>query len=393
MTNANTKKVGFGSIFAVASVWFGSHAGGGFATGNQATQYYIQYGWFAPVMSVIAMAILALVLRECLIMTNNHGFTNYKQVFEELWSPHKKMAVFFDIFNYIVAFSATGAAIAGAATLFTSVGINYAAAALGISVLLFFLTIFGANLVAKASTIMSICILVCCAIIFIVGIKARGAEITAIVSQQQVYASPLQAVLKVINYAGFQVLCAPALISCACVLKTAKNASKACFIGFLMNAFALGLSCVMLLGWYGEYAGTANAALPTLYVCQELGLPFLYYAYTISLFLCFISTGVTCIFGFVPRFENNEFLARKIKKINFRRASISLTALIISTLVSMAGLTNIIKYAYVGSGYLSVVVVVIPMLTIGHYKNKKFAQAQGEKEVARKKEFKPVPEQ
>lgn len=391
MKNERTKKIGIGSIFAVASVWFGSHAGGGFATGNQATQYFNQYGWFAPFMAVIAMGILALVLRECLIMTNNHGFTNYKQVFEELWSPHKKMAVLFDIFNYVVAFSATGAAIAGAATLFTSFGISYAVAALGISILLFFLTIFGANLVTKASTIMSVCILICCAIIFFVGIKAKSLEITTIMSQQQVYASPLQAILKTLNYAGFQALCAPALISCACVLKTSKNASKACFVGFLMNAFALGLSCVMLMGWYGSYVGTENAALPTLYICSQLGMPFLSYCYSISLFLCFISTGVTCVFGFVPRFENNPMLSNKIKNINIRRGSISFAALIISTLVSMAGLTNIIKYAYVGSGYLSLFVVVIPMLTIGHYKNKKFAQKRKEK-VKKQTELKPISE-
>ena len=36
------------AIFGVASVLFSSHAGGGFATGNQETQYYVQYGWTAP---------------------------------------------------------------------------------------------------------------------------------------------------------------------------------------------------------------------------------------------------------------------------------------------------------------------------------------------------------
>ena len=35
---ASMGKIGFMGIFAVACVLFGSHAGGGFATGNPATQ-------------------------------------------------------------------------------------------------------------------------------------------------------------------------------------------------------------------------------------------------------------------------------------------------------------------------------------------------------------------
>ncbi len=371
------KKVSFASVFSVASVWFGSHAGGGFATGNQATQYFVQYGWYGPLMAVISMAILALVLREIIIMTNNHGFTNYKQVFEELFYPYTKIEIFFEIFNYIIALSATGAAIAGAATLFTDYGVNYTVAVIGVSVILFILTIFGANLVAKASTVMSICILICCAIIFFIGIKTRQMEIATVIATRQTSGTGiLQPILKVLSYAGFQVLCAPALISCSFLLKTKENATKATIIGFIMNALALGLSCLMLLGWYSEYSITGTE-LPTLYICNQLGIPFLYYFYTISLFLCFISTGVSCIFGLVPRFENTKILQKF--NVNKRRMIISLSGLILSTLVSMAGLTNIIKYAYVYSGYLSVIVVVIPVLTIGHYKNKKWLAENGNK--------------
>ena len=39
MAESSTAKVaGWGTAFSVASVWFGTHVGGGFATGNQAIQ-------------------------------------------------------------------------------------------------------------------------------------------------------------------------------------------------------------------------------------------------------------------------------------------------------------------------------------------------------------------
>ena len=60
--------------------------------------------------------------------------------------------------------------------------------------------------------------------------------------------------------------------------------------------------------------------------------------------------------------------------------------------ISMAGLTNIIKYGYGYCGYLGIAVVVIPFLTVGVYKNRRyirehslvrgFAAAQPEAEAA-----------
>ena len=38
-----TSKASFGTMFAVAAVWFGSHVGGGFATGNQSVYAGISY--------------------------------------------------------------------------------------------------------------------------------------------------------------------------------------------------------------------------------------------------------------------------------------------------------------------------------------------------------------
>ena len=79
------KGASFGALFSVASVWFGSHAGGGFATGNQTTQYYVQYGWMASFLPMIAMGILALVLKEAMTMATTRNMYTYKEVFTELF--------------------------------------------------------------------------------------------------------------------------------------------------------------------------------------------------------------------------------------------------------------------------------------------------------------------
>lgn len=42
-------KSSWAAAFTVASVWFGTHVGAGFATGNQVVNYFVQYGWTAAI--------------------------------------------------------------------------------------------------------------------------------------------------------------------------------------------------------------------------------------------------------------------------------------------------------------------------------------------------------
>ena len=55
-----------------------------------------------------------------------------------------------------------------------------------------------------------------------------------------------------------------------------------------------------------------------------------------------------------------------------RSAIVSAFIIILSMSISMVGLSNIIKYGYGYCGYLGIAVVVIPFLTVGVYKNRKY---------------------
>ena len=94
--------------------------------------------------------------------------------------------------------------------------------------------------------------------------------------------------------------------------------------------------------------------------------------YGTCLLLCLISTGVTTIFGFVARFEKLRIF-RGIKSAPVRSAIVSAFIIVLSMTISMAGLTNIIKYGYGYCGYLGIAVVV-PFLTVGVYKNRKYCR-------------------
>ena len=375
---ASMGKIGFMGIFAVACVLFGSHAGGGFATGNQATQNYVVHGWVGVFTSVLAMLLLVLTIRECMIMYNTRGLKSYKELFETLYHPLDKLEIVFEIYFYIMVICAVGAVISGAATLFTELGIMpYLVAVVVVGVILLFLTIFGYKLVSQVSTVMSVIILICCAVIFIMGINAKAGEIGAIFSAAELPNGILLPILDAFKYAGFQAVVIPTMIKCGQPLKTQRNATKAMSIAFVLNGAALALSCIMLLGWYADFTAAGATEIPTLYICQQLGVDSLYWFYNIALFLCFVSTGVTTVFGVVARFENVRPLM-KINKPIVRRIIVSACVMILSMAVSMVGLSNIIQYGYGYCGYVGIVIIIIPFLTVGVYKNRKFIKAHPE---------------
>ena len=374
-------KCSFALAFSVGSVLFSAHAGGGFATGNQANTYYVGLGWLGPISTVIAMLLLTLTMREAMIMYNSRGLKSHKELFETLYHPLDKCYVLFEVFFYIMVLMAVAAAISGAASALNQYfGLNYYIGIVIVGALVLLLTIFGADLVRKVSTYMGIAILVTAITIYTIGIFKSKTLFTVMSADFSAvgFKNIPKAILNAFTYAGFQCVTLPTMIACGTPLKGKKNCSKSMWISFVMNSVALVLSVFMLMSWKGYYSSVeGGSTIPTLTVCTEMGMKWLTVIYGICLLLCLISTGVTTTFGFVARFENHKVF-KKIKSQRVRSAVVSAFIIILSMTISLVGLTNIIKYGYGYCGYLAIAIVVVPFLTVGVYKNRKYIKEHPE---------------
>lgn len=374
-------KGSFVLAFSVGSVLFSAHAGGGFATGNQANTYYVGLGWLGPISAVIAMLLLTLTMREAMIMYNSRGLKSHKELFETLYHPLDKCYVLFEVFFYIMVLMAVAAAISGAASALNQYfGLNYYIGIVIVGALVLLLTIFGADLVRKVSTYMGIAILVTAITIYTIGIFKSKTLFTVMSADFSAvgFKNIPKAILNAFTYAGFQCVTLPTMIACGTPLKGKKNCSKSMWISFVMNSVALVLSVFMLMSWKGYYSSVeGGSTIPTLTVCTEMGMKWLAVIYGICLLLCLISTGVTTTFGFVARFENHKVF-KKIKSQRVRSAVVSAFIIILSMTISLVGLTNIIKYGYGYCGYLAIAIVVVPFLTVGVYKNRKYIKEHPE---------------
>lgn len=301
-------KTPFFAAFSVGAVLFSAHAGGGFATGNQANTYYVGLGWAGIVSAIVAMLLLTLTMREAMIMYNSRGLTSYKQLFETLYHPFDKIEWLFEIFFYIMVLMAVAAAISGAASALRSYfGVNYYLGVVAVGCLVLLLTIFGAGIVRAASTYMGIAILVTAITIYAIGIFKSESPLFTVLSadfRTTGFANVPKAIFNAFTYAGFQCVTLPTMIACGTTMRSKQGCAKAMWISFVMNAVALVLSVFMLICWRGVYTAVdGGTTIPTLTVCNSMGIRALTAVYGVCLMLCLISTGVTTIFGFVARFE------------------------------------------------------------------------------------------
>ena len=331
-------KSSWAAAFTVASVWFGTHVGAGFATGNQVVNYFVQYGWTAAIFPLLAMGILAVVMYIMMKFAKLSGFDNYKDTYRALY-PKPWMEVFFEIFYIIIILAAVASCVDGAGGIVKSlINLPDIICNLVIIALLILLSIFGVDLIIKASTVLSTAILIVTAILVIMGfVVPIDAVAQELATENAAYASipaiadvtsqkGLEGVWRgVFVYAAFQCVSVPAMIAASTEL-THKGVKRASILGWLMNGGALAASGAMLLRWYPVLCAIKSvgvdsvASIAARHIADVMKLPnqsvvtlmgsgytWLFVVYTILLFCAFVSTSVTLVYSMIQRFEGHCF--------------------------------------------------------------------------------------
>ena len=411
MNDKSVLKSTWAAAFTVASVWFGTHVGGGFASGNQVIQYYSNYGYTSVIFPILAMGLLAVVMYIMMKFAKLSGFTNYKDTYAALY-PKPWMEIFFEIFYIVIVLAAMASAVAGAGEVLANfIGVPYVGAGkvtmnLVIVAVLIILTIFGIKLVRAASTVLSVSIIVITALLVVFGLTADYDSIAAQLTSQynvelaEYTNATATAIWKgVLVYAAFQCVSIPPMIAAANELSL-KGVKKANILGWLMNGLALAASGWMLTKWYPLLASLQNAGkeflaanptataatdpivayatalgIPNQTVLNLMGIKWLLVAFSVLLFCAFMSTCVTLVYTMIQRFEG-KFFPNTIKNDKLRGTIVAALVIAICFAISLLGLTEIVKYAYGYDGYYSIVVIVIPAFIWGIPKIKKLEAAK-----------------
>jgi uncharacterized membrane protein YkvI len=368
-----TKKIGIGAMFSVASVWFTTHAGAGFATGNQGWQYFAVYGVPGIIFPLISMGLLAYVLKEIMLTAQILNTRSYGDVMKYMFKPYDKLYILFEIFYYCIVMAAVGGVINASAGMMQEViPMNTLIATIIVGIVLVILVIFGADLVRRVATVLGILIIASGFSIYIIGFVSKIDVLGQVIATGYAPNGWFYPLWRGIIYCGFQCVAIPAMVACCAHLTTKKSLNGASFIGFLMNGFGVALSVCMLIAYKDGIIANQEFKLPTLYVCQQLGITVLFYFYKICLFCCLISTGVSCVFGIVVRLENSLFKNSTgvMSGLMAKRLLVSIVATVICMAISSFGLTAIVAVGYKYCGYLGLLCCVLPVIIILRKKNK-----------------------
>jgi uncharacterized membrane protein YkvI len=363
-----------GTSFAMAAVWFATHCGGGFATGNQEVNFFVKYGWYAVVLPIIAMILLGWAHRNALVLAKDYKTYDYKSYGDALFHPYEKYFSIVFEFGFIVLIACgVSTSIAGSGSLLkSSLGIPYGIGIVIVGLILLLLTIFGSDLIIKVLNYKTYFLIITLFILCALGLQVGAFHFQQVMVTNETFGQSFwDAVWFMLIYVGFQSFTVLPIISVSHNIKTTKECNLFMLFGMLLNGIFLVVICIMLLGFTPE---VLDQTLPVYFVCSQLSLPWLKILYTIILFVALLGTAVSLVFSTVARFEPVWVGKGIFENLRVRRLTISFITLLICTGISVFGLTNIVVKGYGSVGYIGLLFVLLPEIIVGTIKIRKNAK-------------------
>ncbi len=367
--------------FAMAAVWFATHSGGGFATGNQEVNYFVKYGWYSVFLPLVAMLLLGWGHRNALVLAKDYKTYDYKSFGDALFHPYEKyFSLVFELGFIMLIICGVSTSIAGSGALLkSSLGIPYGMGIVAVGTALLLLTIFGSELIVKVLNLKTYFIIITLLILCVLGIQMGAFNFQRVLATQETFGTGLSdAIWYMLIYIGFQAFTVLPIISVSQNIKTTKDCNRFMLFGTLLNGTFLAIICIMLLGFSPE---VLNETLPVYFVTTKLALPWLKILYSVILFVALLGTAISLIFSTVARFEPVLIKKNIFKSLKTRRIAISLATIILCTSMSVFGLTNIVVKGYGSVGYIGLFFVLLPEIVVGTIKIRKNAQLRKEQRL------------
>ena len=360
----NKKTTSKAAGFGIASVWFGSHCGGGFATGTLAANYYVKYGAWALFMPLIALAIMVVVVVIQWEVCRSNKVYNYRSFGDVLYRPQQKIwSTVFEIMFVVDVIMALAIVCSSAGNLIMGfLSVPYIVAVALFVILIVLLTMFGTKFLMRIGTVLSVVLIACLTITSVASLSVNTENFHHVVSTWETGGFGFgKALWSAILYASFQCACLATTHSLTEELPDRKSVIWAGIFGFLLNGAMMLLTVYMLLSYYPNCIGSNLPVFEIL--TTKFNSPFLLAAYSLALFLALVTTAITCSSALTARAE--VLTARWIKNITTNRFICNLVVMIVGFCVAQFGLLAILNKGYSFIGYICIPLVILPTLIIG----------------------------
>lgn len=365
-------------VMGIAFVAFTTQFGGGFASGAQIYQYFINYGIWCLILPVLTQGLYSLFFWYGMRYAYKHKTYDYRSFSDSIYGKSRAvMSNLYEITYLIMIGTASAAAFAtGGSTLETLFGLPYWLCTVIIGVFIFVIALFGTNVVRKCASTLSVMILVGLVLVLVPNIIAQwpaiaesagrmaSGEMTVLSSESGAIGSALwSAVL----YFFFQLASVSVTYQQMEHVTDESQINKAAIWMFICNFFAMELSIVGLLA-VAYVAELATASVPMLVLVQNgVGAGILTPIISILIILGAISTAVNMISGIVTRCVNSierrmDSDEKRAKGHLGRNAVFTLIFTLLAFAIAQFGLMAVVKKGYAYLGYASFITLFIPFI-------------------------------
>ncbi len=362
----------------IAFVAFTTQFGGGFASGAQIKQYFINYGIWCLILPVLSQGLYALFFWYGMRYAYKHKTYDYRSFSDSLYGKTRPvMSNAFEICYLIMIGTASAAAFAtGGSTLNTLTNIPYWLCTLIVAAFIFFIAMYGSGVVRAAASTLSVLIIIGLVAVLVPNIIVQWPAISAAIGNMlsgQMVAGSTEtgafgpALWMAFLYFLFQLASVSVMYQHMEPVTDVKQINQAAIGMFVVNFFSMELSIVgMLAVMY--VADMAEASVPMLVLVQNgVGAAVLTPIISILIILGSISTGVNMIAGIVARCVN-AVERRKPDEASRQKGHMVRMAIATAIFVAIAwgiaqfGLMAVVKQGYAYLGYAALITVFIPFV-------------------------------
>ncbi|MCD7837680.1 MAG: hypothetical protein LUG65_02060 [Clostridiales bacterium] len=362
----------------IAFVAFTTQFGGGFASGAQIKQYFINYGIWCLILPVLSQGLYALFFWYGMRYAYKHQTYDYRSFSDSLYGKTRPvMSNAFEICYLIMIGTASAAAFAtGGSTLNTLTNIPYWLCTLIVAAFIFFIAMYGSGVVRAAASTLSVLIIIGLVAVLVPNIVVQWPAISAAIGNMlsgQMVAGSTEtgafgpALWMAFLYFLFQLASVSVMYQHMEPVTDVKQINHAAIGMFVVNFFSMELSIVgMLAVMY--VADMAEASVPMLVLVQNgVGAAVLTPIISVLIILGSISTGVNMIAGIVARCVN-AIERRKADEAARQKGHMVRMAVTTAIFVAIAwgiaqfGLMAVVKQGYAYLGYAALITVFIPFV-------------------------------
>lgn len=335
--------------------------GGGYGTGREIVEYFTNFGMLGGLLAFgVAAIVFAVVLSLTFELSRQSAAYDYRSFFKRLlgpgWVLYEILIILMFLLILAVLASAAGNILRDELHLPYAVGIVIMLAVIGL------LTFYGRDLIARVLTFWSLILYVVIISFFVLVFAKAGDTIQQHIAMAGANAGWATSGFK---YGVYNLATVPLLLYVARGFETSREAIGS---GLVAAAIALVPGVLFHVAFFAGYPGILEQPVPVYWLLQELAFPVLVLVYSVMLFGTFVETGAGMLQGINDRIDAYLTETGRRGLPRWGHASIAVSAVIVSALLSLAGITALIAKGYGTMAWGFFAVYVLPLSTIGLYR-------------------------